>query len=330
MGVLIEDFLFLGNVSQGAQEIFQEFPFEYVDVKDLPHVAQLGQTSKVYGCIVTRSDHWVHSKGEPYDGAEADAHPERYYSNFSTAVAPYASVIVNGIYWAPNSPKLLTIPDAKRLLQPNYAPWLPTSIGSPALPHRLLAICDISADPGGSIEFMTDCTTIDNPFCMYDNVDNKSVSLYLIYTCFTKLKLLFKLLFLLQTSDFAGAGVLVCSIDNMPTQLPLEATTSFGDLLKPYIADIINSDATRDFEAWDAGAEVKGATIASNGALTPAFEYITQMRTRRTMLGKSKPSNAKTVLVLGAGYVASPLVEMLTRDENVHVIVASELQGKKN
>ncbi len=46
------------------------------------------------------------------------------------------------------------------------------------------------------------------------------------------------------------------------------------------------------------------------------------------MLGKSKPSNAKTVLVLGAGYVASPLVEMLTRDENVHVIVASELQGR--
>lgn len=33
---------------------------------------------------------------------------------------------------------------------------------------RLLAICDISADTGGSIEFMTECTTIDNPFCMYD------------------------------------------------------------------------------------------------------------------------------------------------------------------
>ena len=28
-------------------------------------------------------------------------------------IAPYASTIINGIYWAPNSPKLLTIPDAK-------------------------------------------------------------------------------------------------------------------------------------------------------------------------------------------------------------------------
>lgn len=34
--------------------------------------------------------------------------------------------------------------------------------------HRLLAICDISADTGGSIEFMNECTTIDKPFCMYD------------------------------------------------------------------------------------------------------------------------------------------------------------------
>lgn len=33
---------------------------------------------------------------------------------------------------------------------------------------RLIAICDISADTGGSIEFMTECTTIDSPFCMYD------------------------------------------------------------------------------------------------------------------------------------------------------------------
>lgn len=119
----------------------------------------------------------------------------------------------------------------------------------------------------------------------------------------------------------------------MPTQLPLEATTSFGDLLRPYIVDIINSDASKDFEEWDSGPEVKGATIASNGSLTPSFEYIADMRSKRLLATSAgsknnKNSNAKTVLVLGAGYVASPLVEILTRDENVHVIVGSELLGK--
>ena len=36
-----------------------------------------------------------------------------------------------------------------------------------------VAICDISADPGGSIEFMNECTTIDEPFCLYDADRNK-------------------------------------------------------------------------------------------------------------------------------------------------------------
>ncbi|XP_054153876.1 alpha-aminoadipic semialdehyde synthase, mitochondrial-like [Oppia nitens] len=294
-----------GNVSQGAQEIFQELPYEYVDVKDLSKVAQLGQPTKVYGSIVTRADHWVRKDGGDFDPDEANTHPERYYSNFATEIAPHASVIVNGIYWAHDSPKLLTIPDAKRLLQPQYQPWLPISVGSPALPHRLIAICDISADPGGSIEFMTECTTIDNPFCLYDADYNK------------------------HSTDFAGPGVLVCSIDNMPTQLPLEATQSFGDLLKPYIDDIINSDATKPFESCNFGSVVKNATIASNGLLTPNFEYIMDLRKKKDSSGPTKKSqsNQKNVLVLGAGYVSAPLVELLTRDDNIYVTVASELQG---
>lgn len=42
----------------------------------------------------------------------------------------------------------------------------------------MLAICDISADPGGSIEFMNECTTIDTPFCLYDADRNKDTKRY--------------------------------------------------------------------------------------------------------------------------------------------------------
>lgn len=85
----------------------------------------------------------------------------------------------------------------------------------------MLAICDISADPGGSIEFMNECTTIDTPFCLYDADRNK------------------------DTKSFKGPGVLVCSIDNMPTQLPRESTDLFGELLSPHVHDIIKSDAKK-------------------------------------------------------------------------------------
>lgn len=44
--------------------------------------------------------------------------------------------------------------------------------------YRMLAICDISADPGGSIEFMNECTTIDTPFCLYDADRNKDTKRY--------------------------------------------------------------------------------------------------------------------------------------------------------
>ena len=40
---------------------------------------------------------------------------------------------------------------------------------------RLLALCDISADPGGSLEFMQSCTTIDHPFMLYDAENNTNV-----------------------------------------------------------------------------------------------------------------------------------------------------------
>lgn len=94
-------------------------------------------------------------------------------NNFPTPqVAPYMSVMVNGIYYAPGAPRFITLPDAKNLLRPQQTPWIPVTEGCPQLPHRMLAICDISADQGGSIEFMKECTTIDHPFCLYDADQN--------------------------------------------------------------------------------------------------------------------------------------------------------------
>lgn len=55
--------------------------------------------------------------------------------------------------------------------------------GCPSLPHRLVALCDISADPGGSVEFMTECTTIDKPFTIYDADFNTSTERLFMSSC---------------------------------------------------------------------------------------------------------------------------------------------------
>jgi len=40
--------------------------------------------------------------------------------------------------------------------------------------------------------------------------------------------------------SFSGPGVLICSIDNMPAQIPREATSYFGSLLCPYVHDMVS------------------------------------------------------------------------------------------
>uniref|UniRef100_A0A6G1SHE1 Alpha-aminoadipic semialdehyde synthase, mitochondrial n=1 Tax=Aceria tosichella TaxID=561515 RepID=A0A6G1SHE1_9ACAR len=358
-----------GNVSQGAQEVFAELPTEFVNPSDLREVAEQGSTSKIYGALVTRADHLVRKKSAPPTVSDTDSnaagrsdssasasstshystsnfgspqledvelnldeynqHPERYYSNFSTKIAPYASVIINGVYWPPNAPRLLTIPDAKRLQQPiklstanNATPLAGSqrelslyegfdagrtdcqpSTGSPSLPHRLIAICDISADPGGSIEFMQECTTIDNPFYLYDAEENAPCN-----------------------QSFDGNGFLICSIDNMPTQLPLESTDLFGNLLFPYIMDIVRSDASKPVDEEHFCGTVNKAIIASNGQLRPNYEYIQELRMKQDIGSYNRSSNTKEVLVLGAGYVSGPLIEYLCRDPKVLVTVVSSLE----
>lgn len=85
----------------------------------------------------------------------------------------------------------------------------------------------------------------------------------------------------------------------MPTQLPLESTNAFGDKLFPYINDIINSDANKPFEEENFGHVVKSAVICSNGSLTPNFEYIAELRKRKSLRSNAFSEKKKNVLVLG-------------------------------
>ena len=54
------------------------------------------------------------------------------------------SVMVNGVYWQPGCPRLLTNEDIQQLTKQKALHSV--SDGCPPLPHRFLAVCDISAD----------------------------------------------------------------------------------------------------------------------------------------------------------------------------------------
>ncbi|XP_053497873.1 alpha-aminoadipic semialdehyde synthase, mitochondrial [Ictalurus furcatus] len=300
IGPLTFVFTGTGNVSNGAQDIFNELPCEYVEPHELKEVSESGDLTKVYGTVISRHHHLVRKSDGVYDPFEYEHHPERYTSHFRSSVAPYTTCLINGIYWDPQTPRLLRQLDAQKLIRPSKALGTVTE-GWPTLPHKFLAICDISADTGGSIDFMTECTTIQKPFCMYDanqHIDHDSVE---------------------------GNGILMCSIDNLPAQLPIEATDYFGNRLSPYIWEMLQSDATRPLDEESFSPQVRDAVIASNGKLTPKFEYIQKLREKRESEKILKKGGMKRVLLLGSGYVSRPVVEYLTRDPGTQVTVASVL-----
>ncbi|KAJ7405060.1 Alpha-aminoadipic semialdehyde synthase, mitochondrial [Pitangus sulphuratus] len=281
VGPLTFVFTGTGNVSKGAQEMFTALPCEFVEPHELKEVSRSGDIRKVYGTVLSRHHHLVRKRDGIYDPVDYDKHPENYTSRFHIDVAPYTTCLINGIYWEQHTPRLLSRQDTQKLLVPIRSADGATE-GCPELPHKLLAICDISADTGGSIEFMTECTTIDNPFCMYDadqHITHDSVE---------------------------GSGILMCSIDNLPAQLPIEATEYFGDMLFPYIEEM--------------------AVIASNGSLTPKYQYIQKLRESREQAQSQKMGDEKKVLLLGSGYVSGPVLEYLTRDSNIGITVVSVMK----
>ena len=55
------------------------------------------------------------------------------------------SVLINGLYWGVGDPRLLTCKDARNLMK--VKPTATKGLSDKLLPHRLIAISDISADP---------------------------------------------------------------------------------------------------------------------------------------------------------------------------------------
>ncbi|XP_041004799.1 alpha-aminoadipic semialdehyde synthase isoform X1 [Juglans microcarpa x Juglans regia] len=203
-----------GSVSLGAQEIFKLLPHTFVDPSKLPelfevasNVTQPVRTSKrffqVYGCIVTCREMVGHKDPtKVFDKADYYAHPEHYNPIFHEKIAPYASVIVNCMYWEKRFPRLLTsnqVQDLKRK-------------GCP-----LVGVADITCDIGGSIEFVNQLTSIDSPFFRYDPFHD---SYHL---------------------DMEGNGVICSAVDILPTEFAKEASQHFGDILSQFVGSLASA-----------------------------------------------------------------------------------------
>lgn len=202
-----------GNVSQGAQEIFKLLPHTFVDAEKLPelfagkslppHHQSTRRAFQLYGCVVTSKD--MVAPKDPsrcFDKADYYAHPEHYRPVFHERIAPYASAIVNCMYWERRFPRLLSIDQLQQLMK-NGCP--------------LVGISDITCDIGGSIEFVNKSTSIERPFFRYDTSTN------------------------LYHDDMEGDGVICLAVDILPTEFSREASQHFGDILSRFVTSLASA-----------------------------------------------------------------------------------------
>jgi len=226
-----------GNVSQGAQAIFDMLPHEAVAPEDLQDFVENGDWSahKLYKVVYYEKDMVVPKTGD-FELQNYYQHPENYDGTFAQYL-PNLTALVNCIYWDERYPRLVT----KEWLKENWGE------GKRA---KLIVLGDISCDIGGSIECTVKATDPGNPAYVYEPGKDDIVE------------------------GFRGNGPVVMAVDTLPCELPRDSSAKFGTMLMPFMPAIAGVDLSVDFEGLQLPAPIKKSAVLHHGKLTPDYEYI--------------------------------------------------------
>lgn len=224
-----------GNVSRGAQEMFDILPHKTVNPDDLSTLEP--RNDVIYKCVFKEKD-MVEPKN-PEDGFDLQDYyrhgSDRYNGKFHT-YAPYLTLLLNCIYWTKKYPRLLTREQIHEI-------WSKSG-------DSLLVIGDISCDIRGAIEFTILCTKPDKPAFTYLIEKDEGIL------------------------EITERGPVVMAIDNLPCELPRESSTSFSETLLEFVPALAKADFTVDFDDLELPPELKRAAIVYRGELTKDYKYL--------------------------------------------------------
>jgi hypothetical protein len=107
---------------------------------------------------------------------------------------------------------------------------------------KIKVISDVTCDLDGSIPTTVRSSTIEDPFFDLDPLTWKERKAF---------------------SD--NRNISICAVDNLPCELPFDASKAFGEMLEKHVIPELISGKHEAIER---------ATIAKNGQLTPRFQYL--------------------------------------------------------
>ncbi len=238
---LICGFAGYGNVSRGAQEIFDLFPHEEIAP---PDVDKIGSSKKLAKDRLFKVVFKEEDMVEPVDPAgtfdlqDYYTNPQNYRSRFESYL-PHLIILVNCIYWDSRYPRLVTLDYLRRAYSISHPP-------------RLRIIGDISCDIKGSIQCTVKVTDPGNPVYVYNPLDSTIAD------------------------GWEGFGPVVMAVDNLPCQLAKEASEFFGQTLTPFIPQLVNATFSGPLENSNLPGELRRAVILYQGELTPGYEHLSK------------------------------------------------------
>lgn len=227
-----------GNVSQGVQELLHLLPCQEILPETLLDPSFKDESNgKLIYFVVFKEEDMVRRKTSSgqFDLTHYYQHPEEYESKFIEYL-PKLSVLIHGSYWDSRYPRVVTRAEIKQLVE--------------SCNSRLIAIGDISCDPGGGVEATPFGTPIENPVLTYYPLTGE------------------------HKMGIYPDGIPIMAVDILPSELPYDASVAFSSMLKPFIPYVAACDFSKPFDVLNLLPSLKNALIVHRGELTPAYKYI--------------------------------------------------------
>lgn len=227
-----------GNVGMGVQEILNLLPSKEISPDEIKNIASNKDLPNniIYKVVFKEQDMVKNiDANKPFDLQHYYKNPQEYSSVFNQYIE-HLNVLIHASYWDNRYPRVISKNEIANLYsKPN---------------PKLVVIGDISCDPDGGIEFTHKGTEISDPVFVYNPSTEKA------------------------TMGFDGDGIVVMSVDILPSELPRDSSFGFSEALRPFVESIAECDFNEDYDNLNLAPAIKRALILKNGKLTKPFEYI--------------------------------------------------------
>lgn len=226
-----------GNVSRGVQEILDLFnPVEIHPSNMMEFIEYQGkQHKKIYKIVFLREEKFRSKDGKGFYFEDYLKYPEKFISNLDSYL-PFINLLIHTSYWDKKYPRLVPEAMINKL----------TGKG----PFRLEFIGDLSCDIKGSIELTYKTTSKEHPVFTYNPETQKYID------------------------GHKSKGVTVLAIDNLPAEMPKDASDDFSDLIRDYVYQIAAHGINDITNHMAIQSEIRKAVVAQDGKLSQNSGYL--------------------------------------------------------